>query len=89
METRQRQLLFFAVDVSSQGLITRVCSEPSPVSVQALANSSENMDALTTGTWKLLMAKGHGRLLIGFWDTEEGTRLAQSSEQGQLPPPCR
>ena len=89
METSRRELLFFAIDVSNQGLVTRICSEPNPVSVHALASASDNIDALTTRTWNLLLAKGHGRLLMGFWDTEEGIRLAESSERGQLPPSCK
>ena len=83
-----RRTLFYAVSVDGRGGIMRVCSEPDPIPRDALTSPIGDIDTITTWTWNWLTAKGHGRLLVGFWDSQAGIDLASASMHGTPPPAC-
>ncbi len=79
---------FLSIRQDIQGRVMSICSEPSPVPYGALYAPKAYSDRIATLTMNLLLRKGQGRTLAGFWDTEAGRSLAQRLENGDIPPPC-
>lgn len=84
----RQHTLFYSVSLDRRGDVTQVCSEPAPIPESALTRPTVDLDTITTWTWTWLTAKGHGRLLVDFWDSPTGTELAGASVNGALPPAC-
>ncbi|MDX1433460.1 MAG: hypothetical protein R3286_13535 [Gammaproteobacteria bacterium] len=88
IEVDRQRTLFYAVSVDQGGHVTAVCSERSPIPEAALTDPDSDIDSITTWVWQWLVAKGHGRLLVAFWDSPIGHELAAAGERGDVPPAC-
>lgn len=88
IRTGAQATAFYSISIDRAGRVASVCTDPSPIPENALKSPLGDMDTVTSWTWTLLSAKGYGRVLVGFWDTEEGTALAAASERGSAPAPC-